>query len=166
MNRNFFVLGLPRSRTAWLANCLTFGESFCFHDGLAGCMSVGEYKEKLQKPGYSLVGDSDSGLLFLDLNYLFPDSPKLIIHRDLGECQASMQKAGFQGAEYFPLMQPLLMKFNGLHIMFEEIDSRIDEIVFYLTGQRLDEDRKQFLLNCHLQIFKPVTGDSFLFKGV
>jgi hypothetical protein len=30
----FFITGLPRSRTAWLANFMTYGGAYCQHEGL------------------------------------------------------------------------------------------------------------------------------------
>jgi hypothetical protein len=30
----FFITGLPRSRTAWLANFMTYGGAYCRHEGL------------------------------------------------------------------------------------------------------------------------------------
>ena len=54
--RNFFVLGLPRSRTAWLANFLTYDGYFCFHEGIDGCRSIDDYKKKKFEVSISTAG--------------------------------------------------------------------------------------------------------------
>ncbi len=35
-NLDFLILATPRSGSAWLANLLTHGECFCYHDPMAG----------------------------------------------------------------------------------------------------------------------------------
>ena len=42
MKNIFFITGLPRSRTAWLANWFTYGHTFCFHEA---CRKVGKIEE-------------------------------------------------------------------------------------------------------------------------
>jgi hypothetical protein len=57
----FFITGLPRSRTAWLANFFTTDHSFCYHD----ISRVGSVWAILESTSSDFVGDSDSGLLTL-----------------------------------------------------------------------------------------------------
>lgn len=164
--KHFFIVGLPRSRTAWMANWFTYGDSFCFHDGLAGISSKEDYAAKLQSKNASYVGDSDSGLVFLDLKYLYPDSPVVVIHRSIVKCQMSMKRAGIPGAEHFQFLNSLLEKMPGLHVNFSDIDKRIDEITDYCIGTTMDADRKEFLLNINMRIIQNKTGDSFLTEGI
>jgi len=79
----FFIVGLPRSRTAWTATWLTTIPGVrCYHDGLRGVRSIEEYRAKLERPG--LVGDCDSGLLLCwrQIEKLYPTSPWVVITRD------------------------------------------------------------------------------------
>lgn len=57
---DFLIFALPRSGSAWLANFLTYGECFCFHEPLAGGSL-----ERLGRPA-EIVGAADTGA------YLFP----------------------------------------------------------------------------------------------
>lgn len=61
---HYFITGLPRSRTAWLANLMTYGPSFCWHDALqyGGVFGM---RDHLAKPvhGVTHLGNSDSGLV-------------------------------------------------------------------------------------------------------
>jgi hypothetical protein len=59
---DYLIFSLPRSGSAWLANFLTYGDSFCFHEPLAGGPL-----ERLGRPA-SIVGVADTGA------YLFPVS--------------------------------------------------------------------------------------------
>lgn len=57
---DFLIYAMPRSGSAWLANFLTYGECFCFHEPLAGGPL-----ERLGRPA-EIVGCADTGA------YLFP----------------------------------------------------------------------------------------------
>lgn len=96
--RNFFVTGLPRSRTAWIANYLTWGKTFCFHDGFVGLAHPLEIRKKfdaIHAKGFETVGNSDpANLYFLDtLIKDFPDAYWVLIKRDLKECRESASQA-------------------------------------------------------------------------
>lgn len=94
--RPFFILGLPRSRTAWLATFLNYGPAFCFHEGMIGCNSVDAYARKLCAMGASYVGDSSSGtVIFIDeIMTLFPEARLVVVDRDPSECKVSMAEMG------------------------------------------------------------------------
>jgi hypothetical protein len=58
----FLIVGLPRSRTAWLSAFLTDGDVFCHHELSSYCKSPGEFVERLLSPKYAVNGDSDPGI--------------------------------------------------------------------------------------------------------
>lgn len=64
--RYFFIIGLPRTRTVWLANWFSYGDSFCLHEALKRCKSVDDLKSEFEMvETYSprvlnQIGDSDS----------------------------------------------------------------------------------------------------------
>lgn len=103
MNAPFFIIGLPRSRTAWLANLMTYGPAFCLHDGLKDCQAPEELKHKLAALGAVWPGDADPALpLFMpQIVATFPGARYVFIHRDAGESKASYAKvaAKFQSPE-------------------------------------------------------------------
>jgi hypothetical protein len=94
MKRVFFIVGLPRSRTSWLALWLTqFPRSFCFHDGLASCKSPDDLVEKFRQTGADICGNSDSGLpLFHSrIGELFPEARYVFIERPMLDCWKSFK---------------------------------------------------------------------------
>lgn len=56
----FLIVGLPRSRTAWLAAFLTDGDTVCHHELIRQCANVAEYPQKLSHG----VGDSSPSVPF------------------------------------------------------------------------------------------------------
>jgi hypothetical protein len=93
--RHFFVLGLPRSRTAWASIALTVGRSYCFHDGLHGCRDFSEYLNRLTSRPEEVIGDSSPALAphAQALVECFPDAPWLILERDPNEARAALERA-------------------------------------------------------------------------
>lgn len=118
----FFITGLPRTRTAWLANLLTYGNSFCLHDGLmqgglAGLVAM------LRTLGQSrsFVGDADSGLTFhaAELVQLFPDARWLFIRRDPAKAEASYKK-------HFDGRDPYVSPGASVSALFERLVKQCD----------------------------------------
>jgi hypothetical protein len=102
--RNFLILGLPRSRTAWLANLFTRGDSLCHHElsnkgldakGIAEAMSTGA----------KYVGNSDCGaaLKAKELLELMPNLRVVIVERDLDSVLESFSKVSGKTIEELPL---------------------------------------------------------------
>ena len=97
-NRPFFVIGLPRSRTAWLANFLTTGSSFCFHEALRYVNHIDKLPALLEtaqndEPA-EFVGNSDSSMVFAQ-NWLtehYPEAHYVFVRRDLWEVIESYRR--------------------------------------------------------------------------
>lgn len=96
----FFIISLPRSGTAWLANFLTFGDAFCFHEGLFGCDSLDRYEEVLRGVDQSVVGNADTGAIYVlpALYKRYPGAKYVFIIRDLVDICASLQDVGLSPA--------------------------------------------------------------------
>jgi len=93
--KNFFILGHPRSRTAWLATFMTYANSFCFHEAYVHAEGVEGIRNLFESlPQFPFVGTADSGLAFYadDLLREFPDARYVVIERPLEECAASLEK--------------------------------------------------------------------------
>ena len=95
--KNYFVFGFPCSGTAWLANFLTWGESFCFHDITHGVESLDEMAATFGRMKCASVGSADTaGLLVLPkLRQRFPDAKVLFVLRDAAEVKIDLATVGF-----------------------------------------------------------------------
>ena len=143
---NFFVIGLPRSRTAWMANFLTY-DRFCYHEGLNGCRSIKEYKEKLG----SNRGDSSTGLMLIDVEKEFPDAPILIIEIDPDRAIDFASSHGVSPEMVYD-MQLRMDYIKGMRVSLSDIDNRLDEIWEYLIGTPFDYDRANLLKSLNVQV--------------
>lgn len=95
MENTFFITGLPRSRTAWLANWFTAGDAFCFHDASKNGWTAASIAGQLNSVQARFVGDSDSGLLPVasDIVDLFPDARWLFVRNTVERSAASYRRA-------------------------------------------------------------------------
>ena len=97
MKNVFFIIGLPRSRTCWLANFFTYGNSFCYHELSKICYSKPEkfnlLVDTIKNNEAEFVGISDSGLpIMLDsLMIKFPKAKIVVIERDKNEVVESLK---------------------------------------------------------------------------
>jgi hypothetical protein len=91
----FFVTGYPRSRTAWLANFLTWGDSLCWHEATRMCTSFEDMRELLDKDA-TFVGNSDSTLTLMPHSFLetFSGDPLVVVERPVDEVWMSLLKLG------------------------------------------------------------------------
>lgn len=95
----FFIAGLPRSRTAWLANWFTTDTSICLHDAWRYARDVKELRSILEAvalshPQYKYVGTSDScnGWFYPELKEEFPEARFGLVCRALIESTLSIEK--------------------------------------------------------------------------
>jgi hypothetical protein len=87
----FFILGLPRSQTAWLSVMLTGPNSFCFHEGTGRFATWDEYVSALRGRPEAFVGDSNPAL-FENIDELieeFPDARFLVVTRPQDQALAA-----------------------------------------------------------------------------
>jgi hypothetical protein len=91
----FFICSLPRSRTAWLANFLTYGPSYCFHEPMHQ-VPLAQYPWLLGSVGTEFAGSSDSvnTLVMEQLIDMFPIAKIVVIKRDIGRVKESLDKIG------------------------------------------------------------------------
>ena len=168
--KHFFVSGLPRSRTAWLANFLTTDKSLCFHDGLKYCRKVEDLTEVFKRSDKEFVGDSDSALVLFyhRIQALFPDSPWVLVYRNFKDCADSALRLSFAGEDtesilidgaarlaVIRLAELELKSPNVLIVDYDELDNSkvIRSIVNHVTpGVLFDEERFKLLDGLHTQI--------------
>ncbi len=106
--RHFFIAGMPRSRTAWMANLMTTEESFCWHDGIKHCASWEDLRRVLDVPNRKFTGDSDTGiaLFWRRLVKDYPRARLVLLWRDEADSLADFNRHfGFEGDYSMAFMQ-------------------------------------------------------------
>jgi hypothetical protein len=114
--RPFFIVGLPRSRTAWLANLLTVpGQSFCWHEGEAGHGGLEKLVEKMKRRPESRVGNASSGIACYgdDLYRLLPEARYIIIERDLESAKQALKETAEEHFDVDMIWPQIVKRFNS-----------------------------------------------------
>lgn len=136
--KRFMITGLPRSRSAWFANFLTYGDSMCFHDGFHGLDSIDEFPRVLE--GFSVAGNSDpANLLFWPkIREWFPDAPWVVIRRPFEEvlmsCNRILKVSGVELAKMRTFMDDLTDVVNPMIVDFHQITPRVARNVADYVG--------------------------------
>lgn len=149
----FFICGLPRSRTAWLANLLTYGPSFCHHDALIECAVPSNLPSVMNMDvprGTIFLGDSDSnlGLCWRSVIPMFPNAKVVFIERDRSEAIDAEYNAAV--VEGYPVTKQEIGQFvnriwvgtrefmanwkSKIIVDYNDIDIRCDDIWEHCLG--------------------------------
>lgn len=146
---SYFVAALPRSRTAWLSVFLSQSGTFCHHEGLNGCKTINDYLNKIGDGG-----DSSTGLMMIELNKLFPDSPVVIIEKNLKQLKRCIewcdQTYGGSSRDSIYQFNEQMKDINGLRINQSDINERLPEIWRYLINETWKE-KHSILKNFNIQ---------------
>lgn len=147
---NYFIVGLPRSRTAWLSVFMNQSSKHCLHDGFNGCNNLIEYWDKLEEGG-----DSSTGLMMIDINRLKPESPIVVIQKNEDELKKTIDWCekiyGFDAKDHLNELNERLSQIKGLHIQQSEINSNLERIWAHLVDDEWDE-RYAELNNFNIQL--------------
>lgn len=154
--KTFFVLALPRSMTAWMADFLSYDRSFCFHEALSQYLPA-ELPKFFQSIDSEYVGISDTlGAAFIeDLLKFFPGSKVVLIRRPVTEVIYSLRQFGIQEADNFMYfldekLNQIEREYAPLVADFHALDPRgIWEYLF--PGVPLDERRMNQLREFNVQ---------------
>ena len=154
----FLIVGLPRSRTAWLAAFLTEGAVMCHHELLARCHNAQEFCDKLHDPRYEVVGDSDPNIPTY-YPFLMPAlGPHKVIFVDRDEKEAHAASDRFMANEVgitppvgafdaivarYKAMKDFCVDFMAFS--FGDLDDmdKCRQLAEYATEQPFNEDRWQ-----------------------
>jgi hypothetical protein len=92
MKNYFFIFGLPRSRSSWLANLFTYNNTFCYHEALKFCRSINEFKVLLDEHEEQNIGNSDCSMInYIDeISKCFPVAKYVLIEREPAEVVESL----------------------------------------------------------------------------
>jgi hypothetical protein len=111
----FMVLSAPRSASTWVANWLTTRRTLCLHDPIL---------EHSPEDMDAIVCDRTLGLACTGLA-LLPDfvnahpAPKVVVHRDLDEVNASLTAIGL--SRLAPVWRRALGRIDGLHVCYADL---------------------------------------------
>jgi hypothetical protein len=160
----FLIIGLPRSRTAWLANYFTNNGVICYHDLLTDIPVGGLFKAISPKHG-----NADSALcLYPDYVLEMEESKNvriLVIDRNVNDCMESLKNAlwreGFDnpdevsdkvfGAAFHGY--EMIKRFTkGMVVNYNHIDEKLSEIHNYLTpgASQYSGSRHKMLLSLNV----------------
>lgn len=157
----FLILGLPRSRTAWLANFLSYDGFHCSHEGLNGCKSIAEYKSKFVWQH----GDASTGLVMFDFEERFKDFKIVIIDRDIAAAvEYGLKTYGVDQTVELSKLKERLDNMYGMHVNYDEINDDLEDIWDYITHKPYNKCRSEMLKGLNIQVNEPYSMDqqSFL----
>lgn len=149
MNGRFFITGLPRSRTAWMAAFFSLGNTLCYHEPISRIKSLEDLEALYDAPAYRHVGFSDSGLGF-HIGWILENlQPRtLIIGRPRSDVEKSLGKLGLPRTNQTALLERELDRWADhelvRYIPFSLLDNRraMERAWFHLMpGMPFDEER-------------------------
>lgn len=109
MTKPFLIVGLPRSRTAWMSVAATNDRSICFHEPLSRMNEWQDVAAIWRSGDYEFTGISDSSLGFHLPHILETSAPRtLIVGRPLDDVVKSLAGIGVDGAGYCSLLSRYL----------------------------------------------------------
>jgi len=124
----FFITGLPRSRTAWMAAFLTGGDVLCHHELMKFCPTRECFYQAFRHPKVR-IGNSDSGLPLTEFQRVFPDAPTVIIERDIEDVYRSLHDIGIPiEMRWLVDMQERIAGLNGMRVEFDNLDRQLADI--------------------------------------
>lgn len=161
MSTPFLILGLPRSRTAWLANFLTFGEIRCGHEMMSE-FSVHGLFEELTGTNLRYEGNSDtSAAMFLpDILRYMPDIAIVVVRREIKDVLTGLRKMGMSITDHQlrPMVDGLFEAArleNSLTVRFEDLssESTLRAVQAHCApGEPFDRQRASMLRDFNIQI--------------
>lgn len=116
MSAPFLILGLPRSRTAWLSVFLTYGNIVCHHE-LVGKHGIDALWSEMQYGDGEFRGNADTlAALYLDeIIQAMPDIRLVVVQRKPSEVVDSMRAKGFFASEQaIEKLSPYIVKAANL----------------------------------------------------
>jgi hypothetical protein len=134
----FVVFAMPRSRSAWLARFLSFGEWHCGHEELLNARSLEDVKAWLSQPCTGTVETSAAPFWRLLRRYSPPggdDVRVVVVRRPVDEVVASFLRLplGFSEATLVPLLRRLDAK-------LAQIEQRMGDVVSVTFAELGTED--------------------------
>lgn len=147
---DFAITGLGRCRTAWFAAFLSDGDVHCHHEFAHNCESLADFDKARVQGKVSGVADT---LIWLAGNV--PAKRTLVVHRD----PAAAERFSFETFGVRQDLAPLderLWQVPGTHVFFDELNERMAEIVWLLTGKDMSQERFDLFRDLKIEVIDPV----------
>lgn len=165
-----FITGMPRCRTAWFAAYFDRLPGVCaYHEVLNGMKSKEDFYQAMERDNYDHVINSDSGLFITDFQERWPDAKTVIVHRDPALVFASLsrylEEQGFPAPsqDFLAEQAEAINSLEGLHVNFNEITERLQEIHEYLVDVPFDSKYAEIMNQANIQLdHLTVDIDSYL----
>ena len=160
---NFFITGLPRSRTAWFSAFFTGNNSFCYHEIIRVSNDFESVIDKLTNRKEMYVGNSDSSLpIWMDkIDHILRDSPIVIIERDIEEVSNSL-KTLYKEYDYTKILDLTLerlevvkKRYNYISVDYNDLDHQtcLEDIWSYcIPNIPFDKDKFETLRTINISI--------------
>ena len=173
---NFFITGLPRSRTAWLSTFFTGNNCFCYHEILRVSNGFDDAIRRLSNRKEMYVGNSDSSLLvWIDkIDYILQDSPIVIIERNIDEVTNSLTNL-FGKVDWTPSLDLTLKgleiikkRYNYISVDYNNLNEQLylEMICNFCTPNiSFDEDKFKTLSTVNISIDKTKYMKSLVSKN-
>lgn len=155
MKLDYIITGMPRTAKAWLANYLTFGDSYCafepFREGV---------DDKYLPAGYSKLGIADtSAPLFQDRIIKGNHGAKwIVMERPYSEIASSVKNLGFKPDQRLHTLSvklsELVGKVDAIVIPYPTLCSSLDKIEGHL-GIHIPIERRDMLCSLTVTARKP-----------
>lgn len=128
----FFIVGLPRTRTSWMSNFLTYKTSFCFHEAIRLCYKIEDMIALFESVDEPNVGDADCRIIEFqkDFRKMFPNAKWIYIKRDIKDVIYSLEKR-FEFEESYrdtDFCKKLQEKYNVFEKEYSPLTFQYDEL--------------------------------------
>lgn len=135
----------------------------CSHEGLNGCTSLQEYRNKFTENS----GDSNTGLALFDFEPLFEDFKIVIIDSEI-DTSVNFSKRYYNNdsTKVMTELKARLLNIDGLHIPFDEINNRLEDIWNYLTPKQFDDRRAKMLIGFDIQVRNIYDFDNVAYEAL
>lgn len=159
MNGHFLILGYPRSRTAWLANLLTYGDVFCAHELLSECRQPSDWFMQLPTE-FAFSGSAETAGAFVADKLMVPGLRVAIIWRSHTEVAKSLaEHCATDGMDVCEKMLPFMHRAsrlpNAMNFHYESLstfDGCRALLEHVAPGTTLSQKRYEMLADFNVQI--------------
>lgn len=143
LTSHFFIAGLPRSRTAWLANWFTADGADCAHDAWRECTTPAEIRQQMPDVRWAGTSDSLNGPRYERLVAEFGhETPFVVVERD-------PVAASFAVFDLFAGEVPLGEIFDEIHSL-TQAHAMLPATVMRVPYEALDEPETLRAMEQHL----------------
>jgi hypothetical protein len=149
---DFMIISLPRSASTWAANWMTTERAFCRHDPLWMIAPDQLDDEIARLAGPRLAGIACTGLWRWPQWINRHPARKLILHRDLAQIRASLDRLGIPKPPIGAARH--LGEIEGMHVDWLELfdPARAAAIWEYLTDRAIAFDQARHRELCAMRI--------------